>query len=216
MADLIPPTEAKPFQPKTPIAPKDKFAPGEPVEYLEADQATKNTFGTDVKIHPVTMLPIEQGRGALSEHQQVHNHLVTIEREHGLKAADAMRNKLGIKTGADLAEARAVVDAANAKIEKEKFDAAVNAKVKETLARPQGQRPIEVDAAANWSPFTAYTSGMIVRGTDGSDYQATMEAGNLDKDPTLVGNDKYWMRVAPNMTATEVDERMGRRPMPQE
>ena len=45
--------------------------------------------------HPVTHMPLEQGIGALTPDLQALNvHCMTIERQHGKAAADAMRAKL--------------------------------------------------------------------------------------------------------------------------
>lgn len=60
----------------------------------ELAQAEKNIFGEDAKYHPVTMMPLEQGRGALPPDQQALIHCMEIERRHGKHVADAMRRKL--------------------------------------------------------------------------------------------------------------------------
>jgi hypothetical protein len=206
-------------QAPAPIAPlprsTEKFDPNAPLVYLEADQATKNTYGHDVRIHPVTKMPIEQGSGALPEHQQVLNHIAAVEREQGSKAANAMRKKLDINTTEDIAQAQAVVDAANERIEKDRFNAAVDAKVKEILATPPTRTPINVQGSANWSPLVNYTRDQVVIGADGQSYVATSLGGNLDKNPVSDDQRSYWVHhtTAPragaaNMTAAEVDERM--------
>ncbi len=46
--------------------------------------------------HPVTGMDIEDGHGALPEHQQVVQHLHYIEQTQGEEAADAMRAELGL------------------------------------------------------------------------------------------------------------------------
>jgi hypothetical protein len=237
------PTDTPPFQPdaprsyeqvpQAPAAPTpalrtaERFDPNAPVVYLEADQATKNIYGDNVRIHPVTKMPLEQGSGALPDHLQIQNHLTTIERDQGLKVADDMRNKLGIKTSSDLSAAQNVVDEAHAKIEKDRFNAAVDAKVKDILTKPPTISPVSVQGSADWSSSQIYTLDQVVTGTDGQNYVATGLGGNLDKNPVLDGNRSYWTQrvMAPrqgaaSMTAAEVDERLGplsgQRPVPQQ
>ena len=194
MADIEQPVELKPYQiapeptPKTP----EKFDPNAPIVYLEADQATKNTFGHNVKVHPVTLMPIEQGRGALPEHQQIVNHLVVIEREQGLKVADAMRKKLGIKTVADLAQAQQVVAEAEKRVEQKRFDEAVDARVKEIIANPPG---LVERTAREWSPITTYAAGQKVISADGFNYIATRADNNIDKNPAGNGQPFFWMQT---------------------
>jgi hypothetical protein len=76
---------------------------------MEASQAEKNVFGADVKLHPITKMPIEQGLGALSDDAQAQIHCQFIERSSGKHAADEMRRRLTdtdtIRTAeADMAE----------------------------------------------------------------------------------------------------------------
>lgn len=81
---------------------------------MHASQAEKNVFGHDVKIHPITKMPIENGLGALPEHEQALNHLRSIEAERGEQVE--MRKQLGVKTSADIeAEAQAARIAEQAK-----------------------------------------------------------------------------------------------------
>ena len=77
---------------------------------MEVPQAMKNVFGEDVKLHPITKRPIEQGRGALSADQQAEQHLIDIEREEGKHVADAMRHQMRAK--ADMAAANSELAAA--------------------------------------------------------------------------------------------------------
>ena len=72
---------------------------------MEASQAEKNVFGADVKLHPVTLLPLENGIGSLPIAQQAELHLVAIEKEQGKEVADAMRHKM--KADADMTTANA-------------------------------------------------------------------------------------------------------------
>lgn len=60
----------------------------------ELAQAQKNVFGEDAKLHPITMMPLEQGSGALPHDQQAQIHCDYIERTQGKLAADAMRAKV--------------------------------------------------------------------------------------------------------------------------
>jgi hypothetical protein len=61
---------------------------------MEAAQAEKNVFGVEAKLHPVTLMPLESGRGALPDEMQADIQCGEIERSHGKKAADDMRRKL--------------------------------------------------------------------------------------------------------------------------
>lgn len=62
---------------------------------MEASQADKNIYGEDVRLHPITKMPFEQGRGCLPDDVQAYNvHLVQIHHMHGEKAAADMRRKL--------------------------------------------------------------------------------------------------------------------------
>lgn len=70
----------------------------------ELAQAQKNVFGADAKLHPITLMPLEQGSGALPHDQQAMLHLQTIEETDGKEAADAMRRKLGVPTAEEIAE----------------------------------------------------------------------------------------------------------------
>lgn len=60
----------------------------------ELAQAEKNIFGADAKYHPITLMPLEQGIGALTIAQQAQIHCQIIESRDGKTAADAMRRKL--------------------------------------------------------------------------------------------------------------------------
>ncbi len=60
----------------------------------ELSNAEKLVFGADAKLHPVTGMPLESGRGALSEKQQALVHLGHIARERGSDVADAMLDKI--------------------------------------------------------------------------------------------------------------------------
>jgi hypothetical protein len=52
-------------------------------------------YGADAKLHPVTLMPLEQGSGAHApDDQALLVHLPEIERTQGKAAADAMRIKL--------------------------------------------------------------------------------------------------------------------------
>ena len=72
---------------------------------MEASQAEKNTFGADVKLHPITKMPLEQGRGALPHDQQAMMHCDVIEHQHGKHHADAMRRELAASRTIDEAKA---------------------------------------------------------------------------------------------------------------
>ena len=56
--------------------------------------AEDHVFGFEHKIHPVTKMLIENGRGALTEQQQGYLHLYVIKHHHGKDAMDAMKKKL--------------------------------------------------------------------------------------------------------------------------
>ena len=59
---------------------------------MEASQAEKNVFGTDARLHPVTGMALESGRGCLSDEQQADIHCNFIEGHHGKSVeADTMR-----------------------------------------------------------------------------------------------------------------------------
>lgn len=60
----------------------------------ELAQAEKNVFGDEAAYHPITLMPLERGVGALSADQQAELHCVVIEHRHGKAAAEAMRRKL--------------------------------------------------------------------------------------------------------------------------
>ena len=72
---------------------------------MEASQAEKNFYGADVKLHPVTRRPLEQGVGALPVDEQVQIHLHTIEHEEGKDVADAMRRKMSAQVEMQTANA---------------------------------------------------------------------------------------------------------------
>jgi hypothetical protein len=57
-------------------------------------------------------MEIEDGHGALPEHQQVVHHLHYIEQTRGEEAADAMRVELGLPTAKEEREAAAAATAA--------------------------------------------------------------------------------------------------------
>jgi hypothetical protein len=60
----------------------------------EPSRMEKNVFGFDVRLHPITGMPIEQGSGALPDDEQALLHCDAIEKAHGRELADAMRWKL--------------------------------------------------------------------------------------------------------------------------
>ena len=84
---------------------------------MHASQAEKNVFGHDVKLHPVTRMPIEQGKGALPADEQAWAHCVYIEQHHGKEMADAMRAEL--RGEKQIAAAQAQIAAAEQIIHKE-------------------------------------------------------------------------------------------------
>lgn len=86
---------------------------------MQASQAEKNTFGEDVKLHPVTKRPLEQGHGALSHEKQALFHLRDIEAESGEQIE--MRKALGIPTSEEIA-AKAREAAEKAAEEKKKLE----------------------------------------------------------------------------------------------
>lgn len=84
---------------------------------MEASQAEKNVFGADVKLHPITKMPLEQGKGALSHDDQARLHVDIIHTQQGESVADEMRKKLGIPTRAEreaAAKAKAEAEAKRA------------------------------------------------------------------------------------------------------
>jgi hypothetical protein len=94
----------------------------------EASQADKNMYGADVRLHPITNMPLEYGIGHAPDDVQAQNHCIIIEREQGKKVADAYRAKLAeaaknpegpLLTAAKLAaeRAQAVADTAHANFE---------------------------------------------------------------------------------------------------
>ena len=60
----------------------------------ELTPGQKAVFGADAKLHPVTGMPLETGRGALSDKQQALIHLGHIEREQGQEVALVMYEKI--------------------------------------------------------------------------------------------------------------------------
>lgn len=56
--------------------------------------AADNVFGVGHRVHPVTKRPLESGIGCLSDDQQAGLHLLQIEQEEGVEAAEEMRKKL--------------------------------------------------------------------------------------------------------------------------
>lgn len=60
----------------------------------ELTQAEQNVFGATAKYHPITLMPLEQGVGALTAAQQAQIHCEIIERMRGKAAAAVMRKKL--------------------------------------------------------------------------------------------------------------------------
>ena len=86
----------------------------------QPSQAEKNTFGEDVKLHPITMMPLEQGRGALPADQQALLHIREVELGGDKKRADEFRKKMGIPTAEEIAEKQAA-EAAEAAAEKAKM-----------------------------------------------------------------------------------------------
>jgi hypothetical protein len=71
-----------------------------------------------MKIHPITGMPLEDGRGALPEHVQAANHCAAIEAEGDKPRADALRKKLGIPLREDVAAAKSKADAERVQREK--------------------------------------------------------------------------------------------------
>ena len=64
-----------------------------------------------MRTHPITEMSLEDGHGALSDHEQATNvHLPYIEKTRGKEAADEIRRKLGVPTAEDSAEAESVDD----------------------------------------------------------------------------------------------------------
>jgi hypothetical protein len=102
----------------------------------QPSQAEKNTFGDDVKLHPVTLMPLEQGHGALPADQQAMFHIRQVEAKDGEAAADVMRKKMGIPTRADHEAAAA---AAKAKAEEEAKKAADVSALHERIAELEHQ-----------------------------------------------------------------------------
>ena len=71
----------------------------------ELTPAQKLVFGADAKLHPVTGMPLETGKGALPDQQQALIHLGYIEREQGKDVALAMYEKImGAGKAAELRE----------------------------------------------------------------------------------------------------------------
>ena len=60
----------------------------------EASQAEKNMYGADVRLHPITLMPLEYGIGCAPDDVQAQAHCKVIERERGKKIADEYRARL--------------------------------------------------------------------------------------------------------------------------
>jgi hypothetical protein len=74
-----------------PLAPPK---PGEPT-VEQVDRMTTLVFGPDVKLHPITRRPLENGSGALPPDDQArHVHVPHILKTHGIAAARAVLAKL--------------------------------------------------------------------------------------------------------------------------
>jgi hypothetical protein len=59
------------------------------------DRMTQLVYGRDVRFHPVTNLPLQQGSGALPDDEQALKiHLPLVAQRDGLAAAQAMHAKL--------------------------------------------------------------------------------------------------------------------------
>lgn len=56
--------------------------------------AADHVFGAGHRLHPVTKMPLESGRGRLDDKRQGYLHLNVIHREHGHEAAERMRAAL--------------------------------------------------------------------------------------------------------------------------
>jgi len=61
-------------------------------------------FGDGCRIHPITHMPLESGRGALSDDAQALLHCEVIEQQQGKAAANEMRAKLKAETVLEQAE----------------------------------------------------------------------------------------------------------------
>lgn len=60
----------------------------------EPSRMEKYVFGFDVRLHPITGMPIEQGSGALSDVEQGLLHCMDIEKAYGKELANELRKKL--------------------------------------------------------------------------------------------------------------------------
>lgn len=56
--------------------------------------AHDHVFGVHHRIHPVTKMPLENGVGHLSDHEQALQHIAYIEEKDGKDVADKLREKL--------------------------------------------------------------------------------------------------------------------------
>jgi colicin import membrane protein len=61
---------------------------------MEASGSEKAVYGVDVKLHPVTKMPLETGIGAQSEHQQALAHVAMVTEKEGKEAGEKMAAKL--------------------------------------------------------------------------------------------------------------------------
>jgi hypothetical protein len=68
--------------------------PYEGAEMREPTLMERRTFGVNVKLHPITEMPLEVGFGALPGDVQALQHCDAIQYREGKAAADAMRKKL--------------------------------------------------------------------------------------------------------------------------
>jgi hypothetical protein len=59
------------------------------------DRLTRAVYGHDVRFHPITKLPLQQGSGALPDDEQaLQIHLPLIAQTHGMAVAQAMHARL--------------------------------------------------------------------------------------------------------------------------
>jgi hypothetical protein len=127
---------------------------------MEPSQADKNFYGADVRLHPITNMPLESGIGHAPDDVQAWAHCDTIEHEHGKKAADAMRAKLGeyVKNPEDPALTRAKHAAELARTAADAATADAAAKVKLAEAADAKVEHLSKDPAKEPAPFASKPS----------------------------------------------------------
>ncbi len=182
----------------------------------EASPQEKLRFGKDVRIHPITDMPLEMGRGAGPDHAQaVLVHVPQIRATQGDKAADEMLAKLD-NHAVELAkkpeqvrkrEAEAVkieeikqgklADIERIKLEIVQHDKDKAAKLdeaKKAQAEHDKPTPKPVQRPALWDNGVTYAKGQKATGPDGLVYASLIDS-NIGHEPGL--SPEEWAAAQP-------------------